>query len=76
MAATGWIESRAASVSEIALRFAPVSVEVARAELFAALERLRTTLDRAEPAEADLSSERLLSMNLISGVCAPLDRSA
>ena len=25
---------------------------------------------------ADLSSERLLSMNLISGVCAPLDRSA
>jgi biotin-dependent carboxylase-like uncharacterized protein len=59
-----------------ALRFTPVSVQVARRELFAALERLRSTLDRAEPTEADLSSERLLSMNLISGVCAPLDRGA
>jgi 5-oxoprolinase (ATP-hydrolysing) subunit C len=58
------------------LRFAPVSVLLARTELFAALERLRSTLDRAASADADLSSERLLSMNLISGVCAPLDRSA
>ena len=50
------------------LRFVPVSVEVARAELFAALERIGTTLDRAETKDADFSSERLLSVNLISGV--------
>jgi biotin-dependent carboxylase-like uncharacterized protein len=57
------------------LRFAPVSVEAARAELFAALERLRTTLEHAESRDAELSSERLLSLNLIGGVYAPSDRS-
>jgi 5-oxoprolinase (ATP-hydrolysing) subunit C len=53
------------------VRFAQVSVQVARAELFAVLEQIRATLDRAEPREPNLSSERLFSMNLISGVCAP-----
>ena len=56
------------------LRFAPVSVEAARTELLAALERLRTTLDRAQRRSGDLSSERLLSINLIGGVYAPSDR--
>jgi 5-oxoprolinase (ATP-hydrolysing) subunit C len=60
----------------VELRFAPVSVQVAREELFAVLERLGTTLNRAQPTAADLSSERLLSMNLISGFCAPFDRGA
>jgi biotin-dependent carboxylase-like uncharacterized protein len=56
------------------LRFAPVSVEAARTELFAALERLQTTLEGAQPSNPDLSSERLLSINLIGGVHLPSDR--
>jgi allophanate hydrolase subunit 2 len=50
------------------VRFAPTSVQTAQMELLAALDCLKTVLDRGERREADLSSERLLSVNLISGV--------
>jgi biotin-dependent carboxylase-like uncharacterized protein len=50
------------------VRFAQTSVQTAREELLAALDCLKAMLDRAEHREADLSSERLLSVNLISGV--------
>ena len=57
------------------VRFAAVSVQAARTALFAALDSIRATLGQTEPRSLpDLSSEQLLSVNLISGVRGALDR--
>ncbi len=51
-----------------AVQFESVAIETARAELFAALRTVRASLATALPlGGADLSSEFLLSQNLISG---------
>jgi len=58
-----------------AVQFAPISVQTARTELFAALHAIRSTLERPLSADSpDLSSEHLLSVNLISGVRAAFDQ--
>ena len=50
------------------VRFESVSIDVARAELFAALGEVRASLAAAIPISgAGFSSEFLLSQNLISG---------
>ncbi len=57
-----------------AVRFEAVSIEIARAELFAALKAMRGSLDSAFPlGGSDLSSEFLLSQNLISGAKSAAD---
>jgi len=50
------------------VRFAVVSVEAARSELLATVQSLRSTLEQAASGASDLSSEHLLSVNLISGM--------
>jgi biotin-dependent carboxylase-like uncharacterized protein len=50
-----------------AVQFESVALETARAELFAALRTVRASLAAASPLGGDLSSEFLLSQNLISG---------
>jgi 5-oxoprolinase (ATP-hydrolysing) subunit C len=50
------------------LRFAAVTIDAARTELFAALSSLRATFAAASPlGQGDFSSEFLLAQNLISG---------
>jgi allophanate hydrolase subunit 2 len=56
------------------VRFAAIDIQAARAELFATLKSLRGSLAAAFPlAGADLSSEFLLSLNLISGAQSAAD---
>ena len=50
-----------------AVQFESVALETARAELFAALRTVRASLAAVSPLGGDLSSEFLLSQNLISG---------
>ena len=57
-----------------AVRFEAVGIEIARAELFAALRKVRASLTEAFPlGGSDLSSEFLLSQNLISGAKSAAD---
>jgi allophanate hydrolase subunit 2 len=55
------------------VRFAAVSVEAARTELLSALDALRNATLRPLSGEPDLTSERLLGVNLISGVGTAFD---
>jgi len=55
------------------LRFERATIELARSELFAALHEVRSTMARAHPL--GLSSEFLLSQNLISGARSMADES-
>ena len=58
-----------------AVRFTPITVEAARTELLAALHALRAMPGRAMPSDPpNLSSEHLLSINLISGVSGIFDQ--
>ena len=56
------------------VRFGAVSVEVARNELIATTQALRDMSTQAVSTEPDLTSERLLALNLISGVGTALDQ--
>jgi 5-oxoprolinase (ATP-hydrolysing) subunit C len=56
------------------VRFVAVSVEVARTELIATTQALRDMGTQAVSREPDLTSERLLALNLISGVGTALDQ--
>ena len=58
------------------VRFTAVSVEDARKALIATMQALRTITERRFSDEPDLTSERLLSMNLISGVDTAFDHTA
>ncbi len=59
-----------------AVQFESVAVETARAELFAALRTVRASLAATFPlGGADLSSEFLLSQNLISGAQSAAEES-
>jgi 5-oxoprolinase (ATP-hydrolysing) subunit C len=58
------------------VRFVAVSVEEARNELIATTESLRDMSTQAVSTEPDLTSERLLALNLISGVGTAFDQSS
>jgi biotin-dependent carboxylase-like uncharacterized protein len=55
------------------VRFAAVSVKAARTELLSALDALRNATIRPLSGEPDLTSERLLGVNLISGIGTAFD---